>query len=134
MLFYAEVEFCSIPITTVDWIEFWINLYINFGISKCGEWIIIVECWETASSSGATWHVYMNFLEGMERWDVFKEIVTVNTMTILHVNTLYTGCIKKSKTILKLLLIPQFCSWNVIFDMYGLLEFLNYGKYKIIWK
>jgi hypothetical protein len=45
----------------------------------------------------------------------------------------YTGCIKKSKTILKLLSIPQFCSWNLFFDMYGLLEFLNYGKYEKFW-
>jgi hypothetical protein len=35
---------------------------------------------------------------------------------------------------LKLLSIPQLCSWNVIFDMYGLLVFLNYGKYKTFWK
>jgi hypothetical protein len=57
------------------------------------------------------------------------------TLTHSYPHLIYTtGCIKKSKTIiLKLLSIPQFCSWNVIFDVYGLLEFLYYGKYKNFW-
>jgi hypothetical protein len=72
---------------------------------------IYTEAKQIKSMKGEKIHELLNFfLTGLRKRSRYLLAVLDRSQTGRMLFVLYTGCIKKSKTILKLLSIPQFCS------------------------